>query len=611
MIGKIMSEAAHSIIGMFSAEPLVMDNKASISDFGSLLRSPKEQPHSDPVGTEINPADIDHVGVGEIVSVPVRHWETTNFLPFIKDSVGDRKFSQDRISGKVEQNQTTADLVDSAMIADPAAVVVPASPDSQTGLGVPAGSIDLEQPEARLSLAFHQDLMINPGIIENRKTTALSADDQAVRPNVKLASDILSPRENIGLGGGPKIDMAAAFVAPNIVDGGSANDKLSPVQTADVLDGKTFRSHQAPRTGEFQLRPLLRESVASSEILPGSDKGLLKLPEQMSEVIDGKSLRSRPAPRTEEFQFRPQIRENTPSIEIFPSSDKGLLKLQSLQPQLRGEMGEPVSPAAKASTSNATELPDVRFIHPAIKSEADTQAPTISPLVMKGGQQKDARSELGHFGFRSSGREPLPVAPTSLQKSIVNDGESIEPVKFDLPPVAKSLETSIEQQPIANSSAQLAVRATIQKPATFDMSSPQLAQRLATEISDVSVTGGTRTFEINPRNLGRMEITFTTRGSAEIIEIQTDHRAAKDIIVQHSQVLQDILKSQGRDDLTFRVDVKDNMFSSSKNDGAGLAQQENRDAREQQSRPSQRQKMASSFDSTSENDPASDNSRYA
>ena len=154
-------------------------------------------------------------------------------------------------------------------------------------------------------------------------------------------------------------------------------------------------------------------------------------------------------------------------------------------------------------------------------------------------------------------------------------------------------------------------RDMMRRAGSFDLTAPQVAERLAAEIADVSTSGGAKTFEINPRNLGRMEISFTTRGSIEIIEIQTEHRAAKDMIVQHSQLLQDILKSQGRDDLTIRVDVKESNLTSTRTDGGSLSQQENRDAREQQARPSQRNSMVSTVDYADENGQPTDNSRYA
>ncbi len=498
MIGKIMSEAAHSIIGMFSAKPLSMEHKTSNSDFGSLLRPPEEQAHSGSAGKEIDTSDFEDIGVDEASSVPAQPWETDNVLPFLNQSFGSKIFGQDRTSQKIEQDQTT----------------------------------------------FNQDVMIDPETLQNSVATASSPDEEAHQAGAGLTSDILSRQANVNLGNGSQIDMPPTRGA------------------SDVADGR-----------------------------PGTDK--------------------RQSGQREEFQFRSRIRENAVGDEIFPSSDKGLLKLQSLQSQMRSENGDLIAAAAKASKSHELEALDVQFNDQTSKLEAGKHAAALSPLVTKGGGQADARSGLGQFDFRSSPQGLLPVATSDLKKPIVTDGEFVESVKLDLQPKIKALETSIEQQPLANFPAQLAVRETTQKPVLFNMSAPQIAERLAAEIADISVTGGPKTFEINPRNLGRMEIIFTTRGSTEIIEIQTEHRAAKDIIVQHSQLLQDILKSQGRDDLTLRVDVKENTFSSSRTDGGNLSQQENRDAREQQARPSQHRQMASSFDNTTENDPASDSSRYA
>tara|TARA_R110000824_G_scaffold305316_3_gene493190 strand:+ start:5548 stop:6981 length:1434 start_codon:yes stop_codon:yes gene_type:complete len=477
MIGKIMSEAAHSIIGMFSARPVDMENNPSNSDFGSLLRSPEEQPHSSAAGVEIDTSDSENVDVGDIDAVPAQHWETTNVLPFINHSFGSTIFNQDRSSGNIEQDQTITDAV------------------------------DFDRPESKLSLTFNRDTL------QNIRSTAFAADGEAHQATARLAADILTPQANVILSNGSQIEMAPTPEEADIVDGQPVDDKL--------------------------------------------------------------------------------------------------LKMKGSPQQMLGEAGELLAQAAKPSKSNQSGHLDARFNDPTSQLKAGEQAAALSPLVTKSGEQKDARSELGQFGFRSSPRDILPVATSSPQKPTIADGEFVEPAKSDAQSVIKNFETSMEQLPLANSSAQLAVRETIQKPASFDMSSPQIAQRLGAEIADISVSGGTKKFEINPRNLGRMEIIFTTRGSAEIIEIQTEHRAAKDIIVQHSQVLQDILKSQGRDDLTLRVDVKENMFSSSRSDGGNLSQQENGGAREQQARPSQNRQMAQSFDSTAENDPASDNSRYA
>ena len=173
-------------------------------------------------------------------------------------------------------------------------------------------------------------------------------------------------------------------------------------------------------------------------------------------------------------------------------------------------------------------------------------------------ESRRADRELSESGYRLQNGQNEGQAGHEHRSSstTIADTDFLELAKLDVQPAVKRFEQSMEQLPLANSSAQLAVRENIQKSTSFDMSSPQVAERLGAEIAEISVNGGTKKFEINPRNLGRMEIILTTRGSTEIIEIQTEHQAAKHIIAQHSQALQDILKSQGRDDLTLRVEVK-------------------------------------------------------
>lgn len=435
MIGKLMSEAAHSIIGMFSARSAGMESNPSNSDFGSLLLSPEEQPQSSAGETAIDISDIENVDVGDLDAVPAQHWETTNVLPFVNQSLGGTIFDQNRSSAEIGQDQAIGD------------------------------SIDSDTPVEKLSLTFNRDTL------QNIRSTAFSVDGDVRHTTAKPASDILTSQAKLIAGDGSPINSAQ-----------SAGD-------ADFADGEPF---------------------------------------------------------------------NDPTSQL----------------------------------------------------ELNKQAAASAHLVTKAGEQKDARSELGKFGFRSTARDILPVT-TSLQKPAVTDSEFFDPAKSDVSSAMKDFEASMEQLPLANSSAQLAARETIQKSASFDISSPRVAERLGAEIAEISANGGTKKFEINPRNLGRMEIIFTTRGSREIIEIQTEHQAAKDIIAQHSHALQDILKSQGRDDLTLRIDVKDNIFSSSKPDGGNLSQQENGDGREQPARSSQNRQISQSFDSASENDSVSDNSRYA
>lgn len=151
-----------------------------------------------------------------------------------------------------------------------------------------------------------------------------------------------------------------------------------------------------------------------------------------------------------------------------------------------------------------------------------------------------------------------------------------------------------------------------QKPVSFDWNSPQFAERFATEVSDLTINGDLKKFEINPRNLGRLEVALVARGSSEVLRIEAESQAARDVIVQHSQAIQDMLKSQGRPDVTIRVDVKDTGFASvSAGAGQNLAQQN--EAGTQEDRSSSQYKGGSSLaaDIRTEPEPMRDQGRYA
>lgn len=105
------------------------------------------------------------------------------------------------------------------------------------------------------------------------------------------------------------------------------------------------------------------------------------------------------------------------------------------------------------------------------------------------------------------------------------------------------------------------------KTVSFDWHAPQFAERFASELADLNGNGDLRKFEINPRNMGRLEVSFIARGATEIVRIEAESDAVREVIVQHSQAIQDLLKANGRGDLTLRVDVRDNMLAASNNPG--------------------------------------------
>ena len=66
---------------------------------------------------------------------------------------------------------------------------------------------------------------------------------------------------------------------------------------------------------------------------------------------------------------------------------------------------------------------------------------------------------------------------------------------------AASLETLVRDVPSSN----LPIQAATHKTVNFDWNAPNFAGRFAAEVSGMTTIGDSKKFEINPRNLGRLE----------------------------------------------------------------------------------------------------------
>ncbi len=162
--------------------------------------------------------------------------------------------------------------------------------------------------------------------------------------------------------------------------------------------------------------------------------------------------------------------------------------------------------------------------------------------------------------------------------------------------------------PAVQSNAAPAARAIL-----FDWNAPQFAERLASELGRLSVHGDTQKFEINPRNLGRLEVSFLVRDGQEQIQINTVNERVREVIMQHSAAVQEMLKSQGRGDINLRVDVRENATPQFQDNQSGLAQQQGeRQRHENAAGPTANAAGRIAATELSEDDqkPA-DNSRYA
>ncbi len=179
-------------------------------------------------------------------------------------------------------------------------------------------------------------------------------------------------------------------------------------------------------------------------------------------------------------------------------------------------------------------------------------------------------------------------------------------------PAAGQLEKNIELSAPLHAAPVTGGQNTAPKTVSFDWHAPNFAQRFTGEISDLNISGDLKKFEINPRNLGRLEVSFISRGGAEVLQIDAESEAAREVIVQHSQAIQDMLKAQGRSDLTLRVDVKENMFAQSHNENTNFSAQDGTTEQDKRSASSS-QNRGAGMSTEGDVDPSgpSDDSRYA
>ncbi|WP_430428556.1 flagellar hook-length control protein FliK [Parasphingorhabdus sp.] len=683
MIGKIMSKASESIIGMLSAKPITMDNNASKFDFGTLLSSPEEQPQSEAGILELDVSKVENIAAGELGSAAVEHEKKAIILPMFNHNIRNAIYGREpslngpldateiapasetpqvELTGDHDSKLTKAGLGNSDHIPASGSFHPPASGSVKNPQNrVIEDSIGLsEQPENSVA-AVKRDVLLNSGSSQSAARFAVSSDARAPQslnenPNHLLAPEISADSTSKNA---EQIDLALVQRTPNNVEVRPAVDRL-PIQapiahsnqeerTAPV-EPQIFRSpavtselkkvvqdarfveagkQQSQKSAEVRIQP----PVGADGIVSTNNDGLQKL--QNSDIQDQRSAHS------SEVRFQPLVRQEIPGARIFPSSEKGLQKLHSLQPQQLANADEATASIAEKSMPKEHEIPALRSKDQPNASDTDKRAsqttkleiapvvfPSILPTrsepvaqkinILPETKQNGSRDPLGNMlkaksvdqatiGAEKRAAESQPVDKSFQQQVALSplDQRNIRTLQRE--PIADLA----EQQIVTHSLTNLAVRETIQKPVPFDVTGSQVGERLGAEVTEVLATGGTKKFELNPRNLGRMEITFVARGSSEIVEIQTENEAARDVILQHSPALQDMLKAQGRGDLALRVDVKTEMFSSSNPDDANLEQQENSDAREQQSNSSRGRRDASSFDGTTDSDPGFDNNRYA
>ncbi|MEP5486415.1 MAG: flagellar hook-length control protein FliK, partial [Parasphingorhabdus sp.] len=691
--GKIMSEAAHSIIGMFSAKPLGMEHNTSNSDFASLLRSPEEQPHAGDAVMDISPSDLKNVDAGENDMALDHNADASAAVSIANQSFSKPLFDQHVSAEQIVQDAASAEssedvpsdikfslisnrdvMISGNPLPRNSGATLESGTENNVLAAKPGLPSEIPAPSANSNLVESSRLKAAPtaSLADNVAGHATSSRSHTELPQAHNDTRINAVRTEVAPAAGRSNivegDLTKGRMEPddvrgnslksgangtptvrlsNSVDGRPAMDRLnnilaqpgtvtlenisdldaaSTVRLTDIVEdlATTHRlNNDQPQASKASLvdgpqidsGPAFRAATAidgdqpikeASTTAPGARMRPVGIqnnldfpindnlqPKQGDELVEKTQSSVLQPQKNEQPVSSSPVRENAIGTTMFPSSDAVLLKLQNLHRQRLHSADEQEATTVDTSKVSSVENPHAKFQGLSNRLDLGRKEGSSTKSKLKPDALNDAVS------LKSVGKTDEYLRP------------SIEAFKMDGVLPVKAPEQSAEPQPILTAMANGTVRETPQRSVPFDMSAPQVAARLATEITGLVAAGGTKKFELNPRNLGRMEITFVTQGSSEIVEIQTEHRGAKEVLVQHSQMLQDILKSQGREDLSLRIEVKENSFSTSKGEGDDMSQQENRDAQEHPRQPSQSPRMAASFESVPENHLASDNSRYA
>ncbi len=323
----------------------------------------------------------------------------------------------------------------------------------------------------------------------------------------------------------------------------------------------------------------------------------------------------------------PKVSEDT---TVTPPENKSPTMLK---PAIEGSQPVASKPVLENSgkteiTHSATNSPvkqplNIGMPKPALVETKSTDimqnAAAITPPVS--GSERNIRDSLD-LRLASKGKVETSKRPQAAETEVRDAAIAADkPLKIEtkLPftemeklPAAGQLEKNIELSVPLHSAPVTGGQNTTAKAVSFDWNAPNFAQRFAAEISDLNISGDLKKFEINPRNLGRLEVSFISRGGAEVLQIDAESEAAREMIVQHSQAIQDMLKAQGRSDLTLRVDVKENMFAQSHNENMNFSEQDGTNEQEERSAPSS-QNRGTGMSTEGDVDPPapSDNSRYA
>lgn len=612
MIGKIMSEASHSIIGMLSAKPLDMETGTANNEFSSHLMTGEDPSRLtlDNSGVDIAGDDRGAQFLDQLIGSDDQPVLSVNDRETLKTISA--KISVDRNEGDIELHSATQPSSVSASETERFLSTLPPSPVQPTSLQTDSPLSADASPVGRHQSGISTD---QSGLV-NRPLPPRRDPLPADVPTSDPATD--KPGQELG-------DVAKIASIPLIfVDGPKSTVGTETNADIDQKPTATIHGQKAPVVAD-KLPTILPNSSVSEDLNVASTEN--------KQPVESKSPAS----------FKPLIESKSPadSKPVLDNGGKAETTYSSTNNPVRQSFGIDMPKPSPAETIAAETIKKPSEANTPIKAKPYSDA-DVSNLPKAGGMNaktalvsatplapampQDANSGRkirDSLYLRLANKSKIP-APTSRQTPefevgeatvVANKSMKIEAklpfVEMENLPAAGHLERNTELSLPAHSTPAIPAQNITPKTVSFDWNAPQFAERFASEMSDLTINGDLKKFEINPRNMGRLEVSFISRGGAEIIQIGAENDAAREMIVQHSQAIQDMLKAQGRSDLTLRVDVRENMLFGPQQDSMNFDQQDSASAREERAAPSKNRGSGMPTEVDADPQGPSDNSRYA
>lgn len=574
MMHKIMAEASRSIIGMLSAKPDPMETRTAYNHFSVLLNpgDDRVRPALDSGTTDLADDNRGEQPLDQFMddeAAPVPSASNSDIAKTVAKKVFPHHSAGD-ISQASDISQSSSSVSDTDRFISQ---LLPAA-------NRPVGNQSTALADQKSTMAEKALLQANPSTVGNYQS-GLSVDQSASAgetiapvqvslPSPLPAADRQSdePKKTLG-------EVAKVASIPLIfVDGPMAdNRQVNP----EVGDLKQSAASNAAAT-KTQLSPELAQQPVSEKVT--------QTPVENKLAIESKS----PAAFKPALESAPSA--ETKNVETIPVTKTGLSDAMALansgidKPMATKPLSAPPEAGKSQDLDSERKISDLLNFRSANKHKADALPQRIY-------------SENGDVAPSVSGEKPIRIE----NKPSFAEMESRSG--------AAALNSDVELVAPVSSSPVTGIQNSTQRTVVFDWNAPQFAERFASEIRDLTISGDLKKFEINPRNMGRLEVSLITRGQMEIIQIEAESNAVRDVIAQNSQAIQEMLKGQGRSDLQLRIDVRENAAFASPNDGMNFGQQDSPAA--QEDRPRQSQSQGPALASASETGPQidSDNSRYA